>query len=118
MDKHNSNFMTGGPWYDTYICKKIHGNLLEGFIINARTDRYNIIFFIDAHEKKYLSERDDGSSGGGYPLPSNSTTEALYLLSATIDFIDCCLKVLEHNLLERFHMYIFAMIFFWKSHLE
>ena len=32
---------------------------------------------IDAHET-YLSEHDDGSSGGGYPLPSNSTTEELF----------------------------------------
>ena len=23
-DKHNSEWMTGGPWYNTYICKKIH----------------------------------------------------------------------------------------------
>ena len=22
MDKHNSDWMTGGPWYNTYICKK------------------------------------------------------------------------------------------------
>ena len=38
---------------------------------------------IDAHEKN-PSEHDDGSSGGGYPLPSNSTTEALVSLGATI----------------------------------
>ena len=29
---------------------------------------------IDAHEINNPSEHDDGSSGGGYPLPSNSTT--------------------------------------------
>ena len=23
MDKHNTNWMTGGTWYNTYICKKI-----------------------------------------------------------------------------------------------
>ena len=34
--------MTCAPWYNTYICKKLHGNVFEGFIINARTDRYNI----------------------------------------------------------------------------
>ena len=22
MDKNNPNWMTGGPWYNTYICKK------------------------------------------------------------------------------------------------
>ena len=39
MDKHNSYWMTSGPWYSTFICKKLHGNVFEGFIINARTDR-------------------------------------------------------------------------------
>ena len=51
MDKHNSDWVTGGPWYNTSICKKLHGNVFEGFIINARTDRYNIMCAIDAHEK-------------------------------------------------------------------
>ena len=51
MDKHNSYWMTGGPWYNTYICKKIHGNIFEGFIINARTKTYNIMCSIDAQEK-------------------------------------------------------------------
>ena len=32
---------------------------------------------IDAYEKNNSSEHDDGSSGCGCPLPSNSTTEAL-----------------------------------------
>ena len=40
-------------WYNTYICKKLHGKVFEEFIINARTDRYNIICFIDAHEKEH-----------------------------------------------------------------
>ena len=43
--------MTGGPWYNTSICKKLHGNLIEGFTRNRRTDRYNIICSIDAHAK-------------------------------------------------------------------
>ena len=51
MDKHNSEFITGGTWYETYICKKLYGKLFEGFIINARTDRYSIMCSIDAHEK-------------------------------------------------------------------
>ena len=24
MEKHNSEWMTGGPWYNTSICKKLH----------------------------------------------------------------------------------------------
>ena len=53
MDKYNSKWMTGGTWYNTSICKKLHGNLFEGFIRNARNDRYNIMCSIGAHEKEY-----------------------------------------------------------------
>ena len=48
MDKYNSEWMTGGPWYNTFICKKLYGKVFKGFIINARTDRYNIMCSIDA----------------------------------------------------------------------
>ena len=64
---------------------------------------------IDVHEKVDPPEQDDGSIGGVYPLPSNSTTEALVLLGTTIYFIGCWLKDLEQNVLERCHMYVFTM---------
>ena len=51
MGKHNLDWITGGPWYNTFICKKLHGNVFEGFIRNERTDRYNIMRSIDAHGK-------------------------------------------------------------------
>ena len=34
MDIKNSDWLTDGPWYNTYICNKLHGKLFEGFIIN------------------------------------------------------------------------------------
>ena len=75
---------------ETY--EKLHGKVFEGFIRNARTDRYNIMFAIDAREKINPSEHYDGGRSGVYPLPSNSTTKALVFLDATIDFIGCWLK--------------------------
>ena len=33
------------------IFKKLHGKLFEAFIINARTDRYNIMCSIGAYER-------------------------------------------------------------------
>ena len=51
MDIQNSDWMTGVSWYNKYICKKLHGKLFEEFIINARTDRYNIICSIDVYER-------------------------------------------------------------------
>ena len=47
----NSDWLTGRPWYNTYICRKLHGKLFEAFIINARTDRYHIMCSIRAYEK-------------------------------------------------------------------
>ena len=78
MESQNSDWMTGGPWYNTYFCKKLCGKVFEVFIINARTDRYNIMYSIDAYERENQpSSYDDVISGGGCPLPSNSTTSAL-----------------------------------------
>ena len=50
MDIVNSYWLTGGPWYNTYICKKLHRKTFEGFIINARDYRYNIMCSIYAYE--------------------------------------------------------------------
>ena len=46
MELQNLYWLTGSPWYKTYICKKLHGKVFEGFIINARTDTYNIMCYI------------------------------------------------------------------------
>ena len=74
----NSDWLTGVPWYNPSICKKLHRKLFEWFIINTRTDRYHIMYSIYAYEKEHQSSiYDDGSSSGGCPLPKKSTTEAL-----------------------------------------
>ena len=53
MGIQNSDWLKGSPWYNTSICKKLHGGLFEGFIINARTGRYNIMCFIYAYEREH-----------------------------------------------------------------
>ena len=53
MDIKNSDWLKGDPFYNTYICKKLHGELFEGFIINARTYRYHIMCYIYAYEKEH-----------------------------------------------------------------
>ena len=58
MDKHNSDWTIGVPWYNTSICKKLHGNIFEGFIRNSITDRCNIMCAINAHEKLNSPEHD------------------------------------------------------------
>ena len=70
----------------------------EEFITNARTDGGNIMCYIDAYEIENQSYScDDGISGGDCPLPKTSKIEALAPLSATIYFIGCWLKYIEHN---------------------
>ena len=77
-DIQNSDWMTGGTWYNTSICKKLYGKLFEGFIINSRTDRHNIMCSIDAYEKEHKSSScDDVISVGGCLLTITSTTESL-----------------------------------------
>ena len=44
---------------------------LKIYNIYSKTDRYNIICSIDAHEKQQPSYVDDGSRGGGKTLPFN-----------------------------------------------
>ena len=51
MDIQNLDWMKIGSWYNTSIWKKLHGKLFEAFIINSRTDRYNIMCSTDAYEK-------------------------------------------------------------------
>ena len=29
MDKHDSDCITGFPWYNIFICKKLHGTVFE-----------------------------------------------------------------------------------------
>ena len=59
-------------------CQKLHGKLFEGFNINARNDRYNIMRSIDAYKIEHqTSSYNDGRSDESCLLPITSTTKAL-----------------------------------------
>ena len=49
--KHCQHWITGGPGYNAYIFEKLHVIAFEKYIRNARTVRYNLMCYIDAHEK-------------------------------------------------------------------
>ena len=54
IDERNHQYwLNKGPWYNTEICSRLHGSLLEDFITHARTDRYNLMCALVAHDKNY-----------------------------------------------------------------
>ena len=48
---------------------------------------------------------DDESSDGGRSISKNAASEALETMGATLNFIDCWLKLFHHNYEERYMMY-------------
>ena len=54
MNILNSDWLTGGPWYNSYICKKLNGKLFEGFLsVLAFIKIPQIIFHVISY--KYMS---------------------------------------------------------------
>ena len=110
MDKNNhQDWLNKGPWYNTSICSKLHGSSFEDFITQARTDRYNIMRSLVAHEKLQVYYKDDESSIGDRAIPDIESTKTLEELGATINFIDIWLKLLLENFNARCDAYINAM---------
>ena len=58
--------------------------MFGNFIIHARTDRYNIMCSLVAHDKKRPTYEDYESSLGDRRIPKNPTTESLESLVDTI----------------------------------
>ena len=51
-ETNNPDWLNKGPCYNTAICYKLHGTVFENFIRNSRTDRYNIMCSVTAHDKQ------------------------------------------------------------------
>ena len=49
---NNQGLLNKGPWYNTDIFSRLHGSLFEDFITHARTDRYDIMCSLVAHDKR------------------------------------------------------------------
>ena len=110
IDKNNhQDWLNKGPWYNTSICLKLHGSMFEDFITHARTDRYNIIFYLVARDKIQPAYEYDESIIGDRSIHKNSTTKSLKALGATLDFIDICIKLFFENYDTRCVAYITAM---------
>ena len=68
MEKHNPDWVTIGPWYNTFISK----NYMEKNLLIIQEQTYIISCVLLMHIKNNLSEHDDGSIGDGYTIPLNS----------------------------------------------
>ena len=76
MDKKNhQNWLNKGPWYNTSICLKFYGSIFEDFITHARTNIYNIMCSLVAHDKMQPNYEDDKSSLGDRSVPKDATTK-------------------------------------------
>ena len=79
-EKNRPDWFNTGTWYNTVICSKLYVKLFEDFIINAGTDRYNLMCSIIAHDKQQPSYEEEESSILYRPIPKNSTVEELEAL--------------------------------------
>ena len=107
MDENNhQDWLNKGPWYNTSICLKLDGSRFEDFITQARTDRYNIICSLVAHDKLQLDYKDNEISIGDRSIPDNATTKTLEALGATINYIDLWFTLFREKIRARCDAYI------------
>ena len=106
----NVGWFETGPWHNKNICSKLYGTTFEGFIKHARTDRYNIMCSLVAHDRLQDNEQDDERSLGDREIPKYATVKALNSLGATFNFIDIWLHSFRHNYFERSVSYTAAMV--------
>ena len=92
-----------------YICSKLYGTTFEDFITQARTDRYNIMCSLVAHNRLQENKIDNESSIGDREIPNDATVKALKSLGATFNFFDTWIHNFHENYFARSESYIIAM---------
>ena len=76
-ESNHQDWLNKRPWYNTAICSRFHGNIFEDFTTHAITDRYNLLCYLVAHDKKQPAYEDKEISIGYSLIPKHVTTEAL-----------------------------------------
>ena len=66
----NLSWFDTGPWHNKNICSKLYRTTFEGFITQARTDRYNIMCSLVAHDRMQDNKKYDESSIGDRVIPN------------------------------------------------
>ena len=111
----NVGWFETGPWHNKNICSKLYGTTFKGFIKQARTDRYNIMCSLVAHNRLQDNDQDDEISLGDRVIPKDATVKALDSLGATFNFIDIWLHNFCHNYFEQSVSYTAAMVEMFKT---
>ena len=114
-NRKNLSWFDTGPWHNKNICSKLYGTTFEGFITQARTDRYNIMRYLVSHDRIQDNKQDDESSIGDRVIPNDATVKAIKSLGATFNFIDIWLRNFRENYFDRSESYRVAMVKMFKT---
>ena len=107
MGKNNDQYwLNKGPWYNRSICFKFNGSRFEDFITQARTDSYNIMCYLVAHDKMKPNYEDDENSLGYRSIHKDATPKALTSLGVTLNYIDIWIKLFLDNYSARCDVYV------------
>ena len=72
MDESNHPaWLNKGPWYNTAIFSRLHGSLFEDFITHTRTNRYNLLCYLFARDKRQPVYEDEERSLGDSLVPKH-----------------------------------------------
>ena len=76
IDENNHHdCLDKSPWYNTSIYLRLNVSMFEDFITHARTDIYNLMCYLVAHDKIQPDNEDDEISNGDRSIPKNEITE-------------------------------------------
>ena len=87
-ESNHLDWLNKGPQYNKNIGSKLDGSRFEDFIPKSRTDRYNLMCSLVAHDKLQLEYKDDEISIGDRVIPNDAAIKRLEAFSATFNFID------------------------------
>ena len=71
---NHQDWLNKVSWYNTDICSRLNVSLFEYFITHARTDRFNIMCSLVAHDKNQPAFEYEESSLGDRLLHKHVTT--------------------------------------------
>ena len=74
-ESNHQDWLNKSSCYNKYICSRLHGSMFEFLITHARTDRYNLMCYLVAHDKKIPAYEYDEISIGDRLIPKHVTTE-------------------------------------------